>query len=40
MLDKCAILMMWIRLFVPEKLLKLKKTRIVGRIKLWKLSKI
>lgn len=27
-LDKCAILMMWIRLFVPEKLLKLKRPEL------------
>lgn len=40
MLDKCAILMMRIRFFVPEKLLKLKRPELSERIKLWKLSKI
>lgn len=40
MLDKYAILMMWVRLFVPEKIIKLKRPELSERIRLWKLSKI
>ena len=40
MLDKYAILMMWVRLFVPEKIIKLNRPELSDRIRLWKLSKI